>query len=354
MGAQTREELSARIDSLLPVLRVAEKRADVADSLKIVETMKRDSPPTREIEVGPLTVVAVEGQAELARSVLGEVWAGFAPFVGDGGSAFEDEIFTFHVYRHFRPNGYGVYVSAPGKRIRRVEIKALYGRERLREKAASLIAEVLNQRLDPEMKSWGRLEPPWGLQGDDWIYRRLVTSPAIPARECFEGRIDACWEAVGVVEAGEDLWDRWYTPLARLNRARRAKLSEIEPENRELWSRCVRERLDEACRTFLEQEEGGPEPPLSRAVRSSLLMFALQEGGEGAYERLLESRGTMRERLARAAGMDPDAVMRGWRERVLAARPEPQGTSGRSRTAALAWLALFGFLATRSTRWRSG
>lgn len=349
VAAQTKDELAAQIDSLLPILRVAKERARVADSAAKIDRLKRNAVPTQEIQVGPLTILVPEGQTDLAREVMGQAWDYFAPFAENAQETFQNEVFTFQVYRGgHRAN---IYVQAPEGRVHRVEIAALYGRARLREKAGNLIAEVLNEPMDPELKQWGRLEAPWRLRSDDWLYRELVTSPAIPARECFKGRLESCWEAVGVVDSESGLWDRWYTAAGRLDLVRMRKRGYSDAD---LWDTCVLARQDRACKALLEKKVGGPEPPLSRSVRSSLLMFALSRGGRGSYQRLLGSSGDMRERLSEAAGMEPDALMSAWRQRVLAAKPEREHTSGRSRAAALAWLAVFGFLATRSTKWRLG
>lgn len=321
LAAQGREqELTTRIDSLLPILKTARRRAARADSAARARALERTARVTEELRVGPLRVVARKDQVELARRVMGNTWSYFAAFVDHGERLFRDEVFTFQVVRGrvpdlevVREGGYGVQIRDGGRaairveasadRTHRVEIRALYGRDALREKAGSLVAGVLNRGLDEELLEWGRIEPPSAIRGEGWLYRELAVSSSIPVRRCFAGEEASCWEAAGMVD-----------PSAGT---------------------------------------GDPDPPLSYPARSALLAFALRTGGRGAYARLMESRGDPRERLAAAAETTPDALMAAWLARVRRARPDPQGGRGRSAAAALAWLALFGFLAAGSTRWRS-
>ncbi|MGD2155087.1 MAG: hypothetical protein PVG79_17615, partial [Gemmatimonadales bacterium] len=73
------------------------------------------------------------------------------------------------------------------------------------------------------------------------------------------------------------------------------------------------------------------------------------------YARISTDNGSnVEERLAAAVGVEPDALIARWREAVLDVRPRTQTVSGWEGLSALAWVLGLAFLATRSSRWRSG
>jgi hypothetical protein len=60
----------------------------------------------------------------------------------------------------------------------------------------------------------------------------------------------------------------------------------------------------------------------------------------------------MPERLALAAAMPADSLLRRWRAEIMAGRPHPVPIAAAAGWAALGWCVAFGLLALRSTRWR--
>lgn len=103
---------------------------------------------------------------------------------------------------------------------------------------------------------------------------------------------------------------------------------------------CVMGDLD-ACayvlglREPLTADPGGQYYPLARA---DLLLFALDQGGPGAWERLRNGPGaSVEELLAAAADMPVDSLLSRWRQGLLAMRPDRGPISGITTLAFLAW-----------------
>ncbi|HEX6641239.1 MAG TPA: hypothetical protein VF215_09005, partial [Thermoanaerobaculia bacterium] len=90
-------------------------------------------------------------------------------------------------------------------------------------------------------------------------------------------------------------------------------------------------------------------------ARQSLLAYALERGGHAGFVRLVRSADAPPlERIASAAGETPEALLAGWRERVLDARPAQSAGLAGSGLATLVWIGIVSIFAVRSTRWRLG
>ena len=93
-------------------------------------------------------------------------------------------------------------------------------------------------------------------------------------------------------------------------------------------------------------------PPMSGVARGLLTDIALELGGVGAYERLADAPGPIAARLAAAARVPTDSLVRAWRARAFAGAPRPITLRRAGAWAAMAWAVTFAFLGLRSTRWR--
>jgi hypothetical protein len=83
-----------------------------------------------------------------------------------------------------------------------------------------------------------------------------------------------------------------------------------------------------------------------------LFQLAIALGGARAMERALATRGTIDRKLAAAAGVSADSVVRLW---VARTRSVPKASESMSLTVAAAsigWILVFGVFAVRSSRWR--
>jgi len=127
----------------------------------------------------------------------------------------------------------------------------------------------------------------------------------------------------------------------------------IDSEMNGITDLCLQGQ-DAACRQALRHLEPAlVSTPLGASARLALLDVVVRQGGTGAYDRLLATRGQpIDARLAAAAGMPADSVFAAWRHRVLSAQPLPVAVSPGSAWVAVGWCLLLAVLALRSSRWR--
>ena len=98
-----------------------------------------------------------------------------------------------------------------------------------------------------------------------------------------------------------------------------------------------------------DPEAGGEYYPL---VRADLLLAALEQGGEGAWTRLIaEPEGSIEQGLAAAAGMPADSMLLRWRDGLLALQPDRGPLEVSSAGLILGWSALILAAGLTIARW---
>jgi hypothetical protein len=353
LGAQSAERVKEHIDALLPVHDQAWEAAQRADSLKREQERLENQVPTDTFHVGPFRIVARDEQRGLATETFERVLAEYSGMFKGAEYVFEPFYFEFQYAR--RP--VHLYVSpdiAAGERHIQAVMEPRFFRGNLEEGVRTAIGKALLVQLPEESGRWIGNEGLVPYKAHEWYYRRFVTVLSQAVRRCFAGDLSWCWEAVGVTEA-DDPWRHWYSDGERREYVRFL--------SREWWNRdldplhtgCLEQALPAACDAILDRRFDDPVIPLSGAFRASLTFRALQIGGEGAYLRLISNDSeSPRDRLAYAAGVPADSLMAVWRDEILSNRPHHAAGMGRSGATALAWVLALLFLATRSTRWRSG
>jgi len=217
----------------------------------------------------------------------------------------------------------------------------------LRESANHLLV----QRLDQDLRSWLDVQPgPDTIPTSRWLNLRLnlVASNATIGRQCFEGDMRACHQALGFLPTTDPITE-WYGPSGRRQLVRAHEWS-VRRGNGAATRRCL-DGSDEGCVTALR---AAPSVHLQIApgLRASLVQFALQMGGPGAFERLFRSRGTPAERLAETAGVPVDSIVRLWHARVRDTRARSEAMTPEIAAMSLVWILMCGALSLRSSRWR--
>ncbi|HEX9729107.1 MAG TPA: hypothetical protein VGA37_11430 [Gemmatimonadales bacterium] len=183
--------------------------------------------------------------------------------------------------------------------------------------------------------------------GRDYLrraYLELVDRPSQATRFCYQGDLQWCAKALGLVEVA-DRWRELTTPADRRILLRRRRW-----ERSDVFQQC-QAGADAAC---LRLTDGYPlARPLSSDATTGLVIEARSLGGDGALSRLLsDSTLPLADRLEATARAPLDSLLSAWHTSVMAARPYPSRLAG-----ATAWVTLFvtGVLATfalRSSRWR--
>ncbi len=185
-------------------------------------------------------------------------------------------------------------------------------------------------------------------------YVRLVTTPSHSARLCFLGDIPSC-RSVLDLDDSDSSYLQWYASPAERRAVLLRSFADYfnRPATAASWRQCIR-GSDADCLQLLRMlPRGSIPPPLDSDAHQLLAHVALRIGGRAAYGRLLaDSSVALSERLAAAAGVGIDTLLRQWRAEVLAARPAVVTVPRWGVPAALGWILLLLGCGLRSSRWR--
>ncbi len=348
-----RSALEARLEAQVADLRSrldeASARAEAGAAAARAEANRHPTTPMDTVAVGPFAVVTPAGQAERARALWSAAWAaldGVAP----ASSALDGRHFGFQ-WRTQVP--LAPYTDAPAVRVGTRWLGPAAAPAAVRDALGS----VLVHDLPDDVRRWIRDRP---VTPPDWlaVHRALLAEGGAPGQACVAGDAAACLRSLGDL-AGETKAEAVasLSPAERRARVAALKRRPVAPSRRA----CLAGH-DDACAAVLRGAPLSATLPLLDDAPPSLLWVALEMGGPGAFERLRAPAPAgaatdgflLRPRLAAAAGVPADSVAAAWRARVLAARPERGSVGGVAGLAALLWVYLLAFLATRSTRWRFG
>ena len=314
---QSQDSLMARLrrqaDSLLGSWREAQKLADVADSLEQV----RATASSDTIAVGGLRIVVNPSPlpwrraAELAWPVIDSLY----------GSAAEDLPQHPYIFRAVDPD------TGAHRAVLHVGVEVPWDLD-LRATSTVLLTTVTAPHVDPALAAWlgAALRPTLRSQDERAVvFVLLVTAPSQAVRRCFLGDIARC---KNVLQLGDStgLLARWYVTPAEREALVTAAFTDYFARGATAPSlqRC-RQHHDDACTALLQSLPPGTLPrPLAHAARLLLVREALRAEGRDAYRRLVaRPSAPIGDRLASAAGMDIDSLVRRWRNAALAARPQP-------------------------------
>jgi hypothetical protein len=344
--------LLEELERLSPVYDEAVRRADVADSL---ETLEEYSALTFEVDttaVGPFFLITRGDQTNDLVPTARAAWAIYDAYLDDRPTALD---------------GIHLWLQVADRRARRVPLAADGGtnlrslhsqRERVRRFAEQLgrqLGEALpaeHQRLMGILRLHGARD-----ERLSFVYRELVVSNDRVAGSCFEGDLDDCRRGLGLQDEAT-WWESWYGPERLRLRIQPRVTATLRGagERAETASACWEAESADACLAFASTwMEAESYPPFSFGARESFVEYALRSGGEGTYQDLMAvEAGTAIERLAEAAGTSVDELTAGWRDEVLANRPDVMEGTARTRWATLSWVLVLLAFSMRSTRWRLG
>jgi len=190
------------------------------------------------------------------------------------------------------------------------------------------------------------------LSRDDWRGLRLalVSSPAAVGRRCYEGDLRACALALGIT-APRDTVREWFDATDRLRIVKRSK-GVATRVDAAATARCL-EGQDFSCVALLRQYPSpGVPAPLPASTRASLARFAITLGGEGAVDRMLGEERAPMERIAAAARVPADTVLRRWQLSTRNQRSSSRDLTPEIAIASIFWSLALGALSLRSSRWR--
>ena len=188
---------------------------------------------------------------------------------------------------------------------------------------------------------------------DTWRGGRLelASSHAAIARRCYVGDIGACKSYLGLTTMSDPV-TAWYDSTGR------HAIVEIAGEAGHLDPVPVRRCLagaDAVCIDLMRTSAAlaiWSDPPASPNLRTTLVQSALVDGGRGSLGVLLERNDSVAVALSRAAKLPFDSVIAHWQQHVRDGGATSETVTPGIALLAVGWIAVFGAVATRSSRWR--
>lgn len=305
------------------------------------------------VRAGSLVLLVEPAHEAMARRAGDEAWTVLDAIYGSAASRLRTAPLVIRTdpttARHDDTTAVGIMLTAGRSGRQLVSLDARTVGRRLVNQGTRTMRDAMDEPLRAWIGTYGA-----AALGDpihERAYEALVTSPSLVARGCLLGDIAMCREAL-LLAGTEDRLARWYDAPRRreLALSRRRQLRAMSPA---AYDACLAGD-DAACDVALAfLPPADVPPPLPVAARQSLVQVAVELGGRDAFARLLQpTSASLDERLSAATGMPSDSLLVAWRTRVMAAQPRRDGAPGSTQALALVWTAFFGFLATRSTRWR--
>lgn len=376
---QTQTELREQLESLrieriaaqtaLSAREESDRRAlrERAEALVTLDTLR----------IGLTRVVTPIDQVDVTRELFTEVWEEHFSQIS-ASPALDGRLFTFQWSDEIVP----IYIEGAGHPINLdtnwTRTRSYNAKTMIREAIASVLSFDLSYSRS-QVSAWVAGNP-FRAPEMERVYRLAATRRARVNRSCLEGDTDACARAL-VLTIDLPLWSRtnaevdreallrsleeyddqlmehirsWYTPEERQALIRGLTLGFRGRADVPAWNGCVHEDNIPLCDELLG--EGHLDvAPLSSPVRENFLAYAIEQGGQGAWSRLVERPDLQpAEAIEYAAAIPIDQLVEGWQARLVANQPDlfehlvPRGAL------AFAWVLLFSTLAMRSTRWRLG
>jgi hypothetical protein len=334
-----------------------ERRRDLASEQFHTALMRAGVARTDTIFVGTMTVVTQAPALETVRRGAEIAWESVRSWLGrDTLRLVDDVLYVPTAEARASEIPTDIYVGALLRRGATADDAAVLLVQLIGRSYAAQVDTVIHQsagtrvftphEAGPATWPWFDLEANLGLS-----YRELATSPFSRAKQCFAGDLEGCHTALGLRANLSPARD-WYDASDRRLLVSTHRNTSARQRTRHMA--CLDDRDDAACIEFLELRPSTLRAPLSQFVLATVVEFAVDLGGDGAYGRLIDAHGQpFSEQLAAAAGLPSDSLLAAWRSAVDAARPSPTTMTLPVGAAALLWIGMFGLAAARSTRWRS-
>lgn len=342
----TDQQLMDRVDALAPLAE--EARAAARGSRRAAFARAERETAARPIGIGPIHVLVFPGDEDLARDVIGRVWKDDYASWTTGSPDFERYRMFFQWSRDPKP-----FNERELRDVRKVE-----GSWQSRGYMERGVREVLGTWLRDELAGTALADwvtaPVRAPSNPASVFRHLARAPSQAARACVSGDSQACLVVTGL-QIDDYPIDDWYGPDERryLVATKRDDLGAFPHGQLEA---CL--GGDNAtCDGLLEEVGRGRDAhwaePVHGDVRNSLLWFALQTGGTGAWDRLLAAADQgPRAALEAASGLDAVTLAGRWRDDLLRERPASHAGLGGTALGAAFWILVLALLAARSSRWR--
>lgn len=350
-GAQDTREQAARVDSFARALREV-----IARRVAFDDSAARNRKAMDSLRVGPFRMLVQEGAQDLATRAAQLAADSLAP-IGPTAMA----LIAKHQFVVRRtPSARWENTSVPSIVVavldsQRVERMQLWSPTTDAKVVARWFYQdamhLLAGEFDSTFTRWLIAQVLFdSVSAFSWTQFRLdlVSSPSSAARACYEGNMVPCRKILGLTPTADPVLE-WFDAAARRKVVERLG-HDIRRIDYSGTDRCLA-GVDSACISVLQRSKQISPVALS-GHRVALVQLALQMGGQESLARLLTAKGTPAERIADAAGVSADSVVRVWHGRVRNVRIPSDDMSLVIAAASLGWIGLLGALALRNSKWR--
>ncbi len=348
-SAQTTAAYRARVDSLANVWRPLV----AAEATRQTDSVRRAALPSDSVRVGPIVVRSDSHYVDLGRSTAEQLLARVKRSYGDVGLRALDHPFV--IRERGEMNGQPVIATGIVDSAGVVQLRSSVVAEEksLENSWAQKAEELVTDALGREVRDWvGGVIPIDPQDKSAWARARvdLLLAPAEGARRCATTQPATCPEALGLVPV-EDPAFKFYSADQRrdlVNDNGRV----LRRANQREFDRCVIDKLTAVCDSLIHMVPADAIPaPIPADVRRSLVRYALETGGDGAFDRFSKP-GTMARRIEAAAQMPTDSVVARWHARLHDSSTTQTALDATTALASIFWVTVCACLALRSSRWR--
>ncbi|HEX7939917.1 MAG TPA: hypothetical protein VF483_13095 [Gemmatimonadaceae bacterium] len=314
------------------------------------DSVDRISATRDTVRVGSLRILVEPSLRERAEAAATFASPRIDSLAGAAAKLLETRVLVLHYLKDHGQDTIVLAARSPNQNQEFLQIWGTFTDSTLGQAVYHNAQQLLSLSVDQQLKNWLIAELiPDTLPTTAWLGARLavLSSPASIARRCYDGDLEACKVSLKLVSNGDPVMT-WFDAASR--RRFVTSLRVVSGPNRELAEACVG-GSDTACINYMRRLEhlSDPIPP---HVRTTLAAMAMQMGGRAGYERMLLATGTPLDRLAVAAGVPADSVLRAWVAKVRDSRLPSQDMTPGIAAASMGWILLCGLLSLRSTRWR--
>jgi len=347
---QSEAELLQRLDSLRPLVEAAEADFQAFEEGQREAGRRYAAERARvdTLRIGQLTIITPVDQAETARELFGGVWRDHFGSVLHS-PELDKVVFKFQWSDDHVP----IHIDGP---VRLVQMRSRSERSAVEARIRNVISMSVTAdlgQMQTNVGAWGPGNPlePRPLTS---AYRLVAMTESRASRACLGGDTHSCATAMGLgSESGVEQVEAWYTPEERQAIVARGWLLRSRTVGRPARE-CVEEDRVAACNQLLAETRADL-APFSPPVRETFVALALEAGGEGAWDRLIEDpEMEVVDALEYASMLSVEQLMSTWLERLIESRPDTYENLVPKSGLALLWSLFFAALALRSTRWRLG
>jgi hypothetical protein len=221
---------------------------------------------------------------------------------------------------------------------------------------AALVEQLAIQGVDSALAAWvmlGRapLRRASTTETAD-SYIELATTESAALRRCRARDVDSCLDALGIDSMPGSRLARWYAPEDYRSVIRGIAPSRDDSAAVAAWFRCRRDRVAEDCNIAAHALPNDRVPlPLSASMRFAFLREVLDAGGTAAFDRLITSGGSMKDRFAAAAGEPLGTTVVRWLDHVEASKPNRMTVPASLVAASLGWSFILALAVIRRNPW---